>query len=332
MKQEILKILQEKKEVKMAEFLLFLGKDRSTIYRNLKQLEKEWKIFQEKKWWYKLGLQAENYFDIPTWERETKKYNPDFLKNYIPNKTFFLSEKNRKKLEKSVSLISVATDFYKTNKRFVERLLIDLSFASSYLEWNTYSHLDTEILIKYDEINKEKTKEETTMILNHKKAIEYMIFYKKELALNKQSFFEVHSLLWKDLLADSDLWKIREKSVEIGGSSYEPLENKFLLQEEFEIFLKKCNEIQSPFEKSFFILVFIPYFQMFLDINKRTSRLMANLVFIQNNLPLFSMLQIEKKQYIIAILAIYELNNTNLLEKIFVENYLLNLEKYKKML
>jgi hypothetical protein len=74
-------------------------------------------------------------------------------------------------------------------------LLIDLSFASSYLEGNTYSYLDTEVLLKYNEVNKEKTSEETQMILNHKKAIEYMIYYKKELDFDKQTFFEIHSLL-----------------------------------------------------------------------------------------------------------------------------------------
>jgi hypothetical protein len=49
--------------------------------------------------------------------------------------------------------------------------------------------------LKYNEINKEKTNEETQMILNHKKAIEYMIYYKKELGFTKQTFFEIHSLL-----------------------------------------------------------------------------------------------------------------------------------------
>ncbi|USN58357.1 MAG: Fic family protein [Candidatus Peribacteria bacterium] len=59
----------------------------------------------------------------------------------------------------------------------------------------------------------------------------------------------------------------------IGGSSYTPLSNPFQLEEQFEIFLQKLNEIKNPFEQSLFILVFIPYFQIFMDINKRTSRI-----------------------------------------------------------
>jgi hypothetical protein len=41
------------------------------------------------------------------------------------------------------------------------------------------------------------------------------------------------------------------------------------------------------------------------------------------------LIQLEKKKYIVAILAIYELNNVDLLQDIWIENYLLNLERYK---
>jgi hypothetical protein len=53
------------------------------------------------------------------------------------------------------------------------------------------------------------------MILNHKKAIEYMIYYKKELNFNKQAFFEIHSLLGEKLLLKDELGVIRNKIVEI---------------------------------------------------------------------------------------------------------------------
>jgi Fic family protein len=166
--------------------------------------------------------------------------------------------------------------------------LIDLSFASSYLEWNTYDYLDTEILIKYNEIAKQKSSDDTQIILNHKKCIEYMLFYKKELPFTKQTFSEIHTLLWYKLLQKENLWIIRNKIVEIWSSTYSPLDNKFQLEEQFEIFLQKLNQIQNPFEQSFFILVFIPYFQIFLDINKRTSRMSANLPLLKHNLPLIS--------------------------------------------
>ena len=329
MEEKILKLLQEKETITTKELVEYFSKDRTTIYRWLKKLKETGQIESIKKWTYRLKKNIETYFDTPTWERKKVNYNPQFLRSYKPNETYFFSENNLKKLQDSIAYLPIDTDFYKTNKRFLETLLIDLSFASSYLEWNTYSYLDTEVLLKYNEINKEKTEEETQMILNHKKAIEYMIYYKKELDFSKNTFFEIHSLLWEKLLSKNDLWKLRNTIVEIWWSTYSPLDNKYRLEEEFDIFLEKLNCIKNPFEQSLFINVFIPYFQLFLDINKRTSRIMCNLPLIKHNLPVLSLIQCEKKKYIIAILSIYELNNVDLLQNIWTENYLLNLEKYK---
>lgn len=116
--------------------------------------------------------------------------------------------------------------------------------------------------------------------------------------------------------------------MEIGASAYTPLDNAFQLQEQFDLFLDKLNAIKNPFEQSLFILIFIPYFQLFLDINKRTSRMSANLPLLKNHLPLISLLAVDKRTYINAILAIYELNDTSLMADIFVGNYLLNMKRY----
>ncbi|MBP9779546.1 Fic family protein [Candidatus Gracilibacteria bacterium] len=313
--------------------LRFTHINESTLVRHLNDFVKVGKLQKKKvgrNTFYFTKTEAEKYFDTPTWERKKVQYNPDFLRNYIPNETRFFTEENLQKLQDSIRDIPIDTDFYKNNKRFVEQLLIDLSFASSYLEGNTYSYLDTEVLLKYNEINKAKTEEETQMILNHKKAIEYLIYYKKELTFDKHAFFEIHSLLGDRLLLKSDLGVIRNNIVEIGGSTYTPLDNRFQLEEEFELFLEKMGQIKNPFEQSLFIMIFIPYFQLFLDINKRTSRIMGNLPLIKNNLPVLSMIQLEKKKYIIAILSVYELNDVSTLQQLWTDNYLINIEKYKQ--
>ena len=48
--------------------------------------------------------------------------------------------------------------------------------------------------------------------------------------------------------------------------------------------LTKASQISDPFEQSFFVMVHLPYLQPFADINKRTSRLAANLPLIRANL------------------------------------------------
>lgn len=329
MKEQILSYLQHRGEVKTWELVHALGKERTTIYRWLKKLEQSGDIVQTKKWHYQLRPVMKHYFDTPVWERPKVWYNPDFLRQYIPNQTYFFHPSNLKKLETAIKDLPLDTDFFTTNKRFLEKSLIDLSFASSYLEGNTYSYLDTQVLLKYNEINKEKTKEETQMILNHKKAIEYMIYYKRQLHFDKQTFFDIHSLLWDHLLPKTDLGVIRNTIVEIWWSTYMPLDNKFQLEEECMVFLEKLNHITNPFEQSLFIMIFIPYFQLFVDINKRTSRIMGNLPLVQHNLPLLSMIQMPKKDYIVAMLAIYELNNAELLQQLWTDNYITNLSSYK---
>lgn len=52
-------------------------------------------------------------------------------------------------------------------RQVMGRLLIDLSWASSYLEGNTYSLLETECLISFGQAAEGKDTLEPQMILNH---------------------------------------------------------------------------------------------------------------------------------------------------------------------
>ena len=60
-------------------------------------------------------------------------------------------------------------------KNELERLAIDLSWKSSQIEGNTYSLLETERLLKDKQTAAGKTKDEATMLLNHKEALDYII-------------------------------------------------------------------------------------------------------------------------------------------------------------
>src|ERR1035437_9983132 len=61
------------------------------------------------------------------------------------------------------------------SRAILNRLLIDLSWASSHLEGNTYSRLDTVELIEHGRTVTGKGAIETQMILNHKTAIELLV-------------------------------------------------------------------------------------------------------------------------------------------------------------
>ncbi|MDD2565505.1 MAG: Fic family protein [Candidatus Gracilibacteria bacterium] len=305
----------------------------ATLVRNLNKLIKEGQINKTKEG-KNTSYQIidhniiQEYFKKDFFERATKKYNFDFLEKYIPNETSFLGKRYSKIKDKYDNIGLLSTYDYKTNIRGIENLLIDLSFSSSKLEGNTYNYLDTEVLIKYNQQANGRTQFESQMILNHKNAIKYIIDNRNIIEYTKYEFYIIHKLLAKGLLIEDYLGTIRSSEVKIGGSTYFPLDNKFQLEEQFELFLNKLNKIKNPFEQSLFILVFIPYFQLFMDINKRVSRIASNIPLIKNGLPPFSFLQINDRDYITAILAIYELNDVSLMADIYVENYILNMNRY----
>jgi len=330
---KIISYLRKNTDVSIKNIALELQISERTILRYMKILLGKWTIIRKHSWrsvLYNISPSFEPilYFDKPYFQREKKVYNKNFIENYIPNKTCFLWDENKKKLHKTIKwLQKINTINYQNNIRQIENILIDLSFASSNLEWNTYSYLDTEVLIKYNEKADNKTIFETNMIINHKNAIQYILEIKQE-EMKIKHILSLHRILSKNLLPIDIVWKIRNNSVQIGWSSYTPLSWQKNLNKELDLFLNLYKQIQDPFEQAIFSLVFLSYFQLFHDCNKRVSRLFANISLLKHWLPPISLLQIKKKDYIDSILAIYELNNPLLLSNLFVENYLLNYKRY----
>ena len=137
------------------------------------------------------------------------------------------------------------------------------------MEGNTYSLLDTERLIRFGKENSGKVRKDAVMMLNHKEAIEYIVNNIDEISVSKKDLFNIHALLADDLLAEfSMLGRLRRFPVQISSSKYMPLDNPYVIEENFNIFVHKVSDIADPFEQSFFLLVHIPYLQAFENINK----------------------------------------------------------------
>ncbi len=131
----------------------------------------------------------------------------------------------------------------------LQRLLIDLSWASSRLEGNTYSRLDTERLIEHGRAAEGKDAIETQMILNHKAAIDYLV-HAPSVAVDTRTVIALHALLSDGLMRDAAAsGRIRRRAVEVSGSVYHPLALPQRLEELFEIVLRMAAEIDDPFEQ-----------------------------------------------------------------------------------
>ncbi len=68
-------------------------------------------------------------------------------------------------------------------------------------------------------------------------------------------------------------------------------------------------------------MVHLPYLQPFDDVNKRVSRLAANIPLIRSNLSPLSFTDVSQSAYTDAILGVYELNDVSLLRDVFFWAY-----------
>ena len=78
------------------------------------------------------------------------------------------------------------------SRAILNRLLIDLSWASSHLEGNTYSRLDTRELIEHGRSAHGKGAIETQMILNHKPAIELLVTNIDTVGFDRLTLMNLH--------------------------------------------------------------------------------------------------------------------------------------------
>lgn len=270
----------------------------------------------------KEGALIQGKITQPMHLRHPVTYKKEFLQNYQPNKTYYLSEDLRKKL---LNIGSIDGEMYPAGtyaRQIFHRLMIDLSWNSSRLEGNTYSLLETERLLEWGKEATGKDLKETQMILNHKAAIEFLIDSAEEIGVNRYTILNLHTLLSDNLMSDpSSSGRLRTFSVGISHSTYLPTAIPQVIQECFDLLLTKANQIEDPFEQAFFLMVQLPYLQAFDDVNKRTSRLAANIPLIRKNLCPLSFIDVPEQTYINGLLGIYEFTQTELLRDVFVWAY-----------
>ncbi len=106
------------------------------------------------------------------------------------------------------------------------------------------------------------------------------------------------------------------------------LANNLLSDPEATGRLATADAITDPFEQAFFMMAQIPFLQPFDDVNKRVSRLAANIPLIKANLTPLSFTEVPVKSYTEAILGVYEMNQCDLLKDVFIWAYERSASRY----
>ena len=275
------------------------------------------------------GIEIRDHVRQPLAMRDPVGYDRAFLDAYRPNDTFYLSPAERAHLREIGSSQGAAQPAGTHAKRILNRLLIDLSWNSSRLEGNTYSLLDTARLIEAGEEAEGRDRRETQMILNHRDAIEFLVDAAEDIGFNRYTILNLHAALADNLLPDREAaGRLRRIGVGIEGSVFHPLEVPQLIEECFDRILAKVSAIDDPFEQALFAMVQLPYLQSFEDVNKRVSRLAANIPLIRHNLSPLSFDDVPRDLYTEAVLGVYEQNRVELLRDVFCWAYQRSAARY----
>ena len=207
-----------------------------------------------------------------------------------------------------------------------ERVTIELSWKSSKIEGNTYTLLDTESLIKEHREAAGHTKEEAVMILNHKKALDYILRSREKFKkLSLRDIEDVHRLLVDGLNVNFGL---RSRAVGITGTAYRPMDNKHQIAEAVEKATAEINKLADAWSRGFAALLLIAYIQPFEDGNKRASRLLANACLLAHDACPLSFRSIDETEYKKGITVFYEMNNAALMKTLFLEQWRFALQNY----
>jgi Fic family protein len=253
----------------------------------------------------------ENIFDFLNDEIITEKETANLEKM---NEKYLHS---RKKLEKESLAIL---------RREWERLIVEFSWKSSQIEGDTYTLLETEALIKEHRLAEGKDRAEAQMILNHKKALEFILenpdFFSE---FKTEKIKKMHSILVEELNVKNDF---RSHGVGIGGTLYRPLANQKELSRITDKLSETIGKTSNPFAKALIALTMISYIQPFEDGNKRTARIVANGILHSHKKAMLSYRNVDVLEYKKAILLFYEQNNISYFKELFLKQFEFAVENY----
>jgi Fic family protein len=273
-------------------------------------------------------IDPSEYFKTEIDDRTVRKeFNLDLISKTLPQISLFTAEEldllDNLQAKHTANIQSLTVAQYQKES---ERLAIDLSWKSSQIEGNTYSLLETERLLKDKETAAGKHKDEATMLLNHKEAIDFIVSNPDYLdPISIRSIEDIHSILMKELGVDRN---IRTSRVGITGTNFKPLDNEFQIRDALQQMCMLVNARTNVFEKSLLLLVLLSYIQAFEDGNKRTARIVSNACLISNSYCPISFRTVDSIAFKEAMLIFYEQNNISAIKQIFIEQFEFAVETY----
>jgi Fic family protein len=185
-------------------------------------------------------------------------------------------------------------------------LRMELTYTSNALEGNTLTRQETKLVLEDGLSIGGKTVVEILEIKNHGEAlslVQQIAKSKKTKELTEKDILEIHSIILQGI-NDSQAGKYRGVQVRISGSTTIVPNYMKVDQLMSELFSQIQNFNQK--EEDFLDLAIEAHYKLvtihpFVDGNGRTTRLLLNLILLQNNYPLTFIQKEEQKSYLSAL-------------------------------
>jgi Fic family protein/DNA-binding transcriptional regulator YiaG len=169
-------------------------------------------------------------------------------------------------------------------KNLNDYFFTEYTYESNKIEGNTLSLQETAMVIKEGLTIGGKSVKEHLEAINHKEAIEFVYeIANKQITLNERTIKEIHYLILKGIY-NHDAGKYRETEVRISGSKHEPpifFDVPLKMSQLVQYFNMHQNQLH-PVILAADIHQILVGIHPFIDGNGRTSRLLMNLILLQN--------------------------------------------------
>lgn len=240
------------------------------------------------------------------------KYNPAFL-----DQTEIFSPQEQAELDELCNKVTLRK--FLDNQSYIKKFGLDFVHTSALIEGNSYDKLDTQTLIEYGRTAGGKKYSDAKMILNLRDAYELIIA--TELQPTKKTLKDLHYILAAEMVAEAERATPRDKAITISGTDYIPLATKGRLNDELNHLFEVSAAIENHFDRALYVHNNIAYLQYFADCNKRTARVMLNVVLINSGCMIYVPDEELVREYLQAVVEYYETGDYTLFKRYFIKCY-----------
>ena len=194
--------------------------------------------------------------------------------------------KNLMSILEEIDILKAKLDQFRQfdNYQIVQALELEYTFESNRIVGNTLSLRETDLVINEGLTVSGKSMREHLEAINHQEAIAYIKnLMEKNTSLNEREVLSIHNLILRGIMPE-DAGRYRRVQVMIKGSSFMPPQ-PFLVSKEMEdffIWYETHKNSLHPIVLAAELHERLVTIHPFIDGNGRTSRLVMNLILLQN--------------------------------------------------